>query len=297
MRRIDWIMIIALVFLALAGKFGGFTSSPESTENPRRPKIETFQPKFWDAETRAWLSKTPSQSKTEIPAFEALPRVGIIEDSIKGKSTVGSAFSISEQGLWLTARHVAAGCQKTYIQTGDKQALTVTKTAFHPNADIALLTTRGAPKALEFANRQEPPQNAYGIGFPTGQPGAVYARYLGEMTMQHGGRSGYREQVYAWSEQSRIPARPGSLGGLSGGAVLDDQGHIIGVVQAESRRRGRIMTAKPKTIQALLAQTSTQISPASTTAFETVFSAKTYPTPARELITRLRVARVLCFTN
>ncbi len=297
MRSIDWLMIIALVVLALAGKLGDFDLAPESAENPRRPRLETLPPKFWGAETRAWLSQTPSKSTNEIPELAQLPHVGIIEERNKGKSTVGSAFSLSERGLWLTARHVAEGCQKTYIQTGEKQALTVTKADFHPSADIALLRTNGGPEALEFSSRQSPPENAYGIGFPTGQPGAVHARYLGEMTMQHRGRNGYREQVHAWSEQSRIPARPGSLGGLSGGAVLDDQGHIIGVIQAESRRRGRIMTARPETIRALLERASVQMKTASATTSGELFSAATYPAPARELITQLRVARVLCFSG
>ncbi len=52
--------------------------------------------------------------------------------------------------------------------------------------------------------------------------------------MHHRGHKGFRERVHTWTEQSRIPNRSGSLVGISGGAVMDDQGNIIGIVQAES---------------------------------------------------------------
>jgi hypothetical protein len=37
----------------------------------------------------------------------------------------------------------------------------------------------------------------------------------------------YREVVNAWSEKSRVPARTGSLGGISGGVVLDGSDRLL----------------------------------------------------------------------
>jgi len=116
-----------------------------------------------------------------------------------------------------------------------------------------------------------------------------------------GGRirgGGYREVVNAWSEQSRVPALAGSLGGISGGVVLDGSGQVIGVVQAESRRRGRVMTAQTKTLREMFNHAKfTPVSSGETSersALEGNLTGDTYPTTARNLILSRRVAKVLC---
>ena len=304
MRRIDWIMIITLVVLALGGKVFSFGEGPVNPqahnnprENPRRPNPKSFGDKIWHTETQGWLSEGPTQSQNESLAFAQLPEIGLIEPSSEHTSSVGSAFAISKQGLWLTAKHVVTGCDKAIVQIGNKKALKINSIDFHPQADIALLTTRGAPKPLNLLKSTNQLNHAFGIGFPTGQPGAVHARYIGEMTMHHRGRNGFRERVHAWSEQSRIPNRSGSLGGLSGGAVMDDQGNIIGIIQAESRRRGRIMTAKPEAIQKLIEMVSAHSPSTTTSSPEFYLSPDDYPKIARQLITSLRVAKVHCFVK
>jgi serine protease Do len=300
MRRIDWIMIIALVILALGGnffKFGDRSDKPQVQENPRRPIPKSFGKEIWNAETRNWLYQNPTQSNNKNLAFAQLPKIGTIAPNTDHTSSVGSAFAISKQGLWLTAKHVVTGCDKAVVQIGNKKSLRVYNIDFHPNADIALLTTHGAPEPLNLLKSINQPDHAFGIGFPTGQPGAIHARYIGEMTMHHRGRKGFRERVHAWSEVSRVPSRSGTLGGLSGGAVMDDQGNIIGIVQAESRRRGRIMTAKPKTIQNLFEMVSADTPPITSNSSEFSLSPDGYPKIARELILSLRVAKVHCFVN
>ncbi len=290
-------MVIALVVLALAGKLIDFGGLPSDPQNPRRPSPEAFTPKFWDAETRAWLNLSPGKSDSVAPGFALLPSTGVIEDDIKNRSSTGSAFSISETGLWLTARHVASGCDKIYIQTGERKALLVNKVDFHKRADIALLSTRNGPAPLLLASAEGSGSDAFGVGFPKGQPGAVHAAFIGQITLHHRGRNGYREQVNAWSERSRIPNRNGSLGGLSGGVVLNAQGRVTGIVQAESRRRGRIMTARLETIREFLNQSNATLPAAQGTESEVILSAQFYPQAARRLITTLRVAKVLCFVQ
>ncbi|NQV98334.1 MAG: trypsin-like peptidase domain-containing protein [Rhodospirillales bacterium] len=297
MRRFDWLMIIALVVVALAGKFFDFDDNQPPSKNPRRPNPEAFAPKFWDSETQAWMSQFPKKSENEISAFAELPAFGTIDDEGRRSSSVGSAFAIASNGFWLTARHVAAGCDKTYIQTGEKQALRVTGVNFHPGADIALLSTRSAPAPLTMSASKGQPVDGFGIGFPKGRPGAVHGRFIGEMTMYHRGRNGFREPVYAWTEQSRIPARNGSLGGLSGGALLDSQGRVIGIIEAESRRRGRFMTAKPETILELLDRQSVAFERTAPAGTALSLTPQFYPQIARQLITTLRVAKVLCFVE
>jgi len=294
MRKFDWIVFVLLIVLAAGGKFSGFGDDVPDQHNPRRPPAEMFEPQYWDRETRDWLSQGPSRSQNEIPARAPLPIEGIIEQGGKKAPSTGSAFSVSRDGYWLTARHVAEGCRTTIIQSGHREGAKVRRTVIHPKADVALLITKSAPRGLPVADRLGGARDAYSVGFPKGQPGAVHARFLGEMTMRHQGRGGFRERVYAWAERSRIPARFTSLGGLSGGAVIDERGRVIGVVQAESRRRGRIMTAKPETYLDVFRMAGVRVPSAGRTGGETRLTAGDYPQTARRLITTLRVAKVHC---
>ena len=93
---------------------------------------------------------------------------------------------------------------------------------------------------------------------------------------------------------SEIPRRFASLGGLSGGAVIDSAGHVVGIVQAESPRRGRFITARPETYQQMFEIAGVSVPVISEPALKAVISAANYGTIARELITTLRVAKVLC---
>jgi S1-C subfamily serine protease len=153
MRRIDWIMIIALAVLALGGKLANFGESsinPQTPQNPRRPSPQVFSDKFWGAETQNWLSQNPQKSRKFNLAFSQLPKVGTIQQNTERASSVGTAFSILKRDLWLTVKHVVAGCDKAYVQTGNKKIHNITNINFHPNADITLLTTRGAPASLNL---------------------------------------------------------------------------------------------------------------------------------------------------
>ena len=60
--------------------------------------------------------------------------------------------------------------------------------------------------------------------------------------------------MIAWAEVKRLPAREGSLGGISGGAVLNNAGAVVGVTIAEEPRRGRVISAAPETLLAVLHQ-------------------------------------------
>lgn len=216
-----------------------------------------------------------------------------METDPKGSST-GSAFSVSPEGYWLTARHVVEGCDQTFIQSGPRQRVRIARVVIHPQADVALLFTNGAPGSLPVAASYQGSRESFSIGFPKGAPGAIQGRFLGEMTMRHTTRPRYRERVYAWSIISEIPRRFASLGGLSGGAVIDAAGRVVGVVQAESPRRGRFMTARPKTYRELFDLAGVEVPMSSEPVSQAAISSANYGAVARELITTLRVAKVLC---
>ena len=294
MRRLDWIALLLIIVVAVGGEIlGGGGSVPEN-HSPRRPDPELFEPQIWDAETRAWLEQGGQAKHPGLQGAFPIPREGVIEEIDRKGSSTGSAFSVSSRGYWLTARHVVEGCDQTYLQTGIREGILVRRTAIHPTADVALIVTDGAPEGLPIAAARMGNSDSFSIGFPQGQPGAVHGRFLGEMTMRHTGQRGYRERVYAWSIVSAIPRRFESLGGLSGGAVIDEAGRIIGIVQAESPRRGRIMTARPIAYREIFELAGITVPIISQAASKAVISEANYEASARRLITTLRVAKVLC---
>lgn len=170
-------------------------------------------------------------------------------------SGLGSAFAISEEGWWLTARHVVDECDRVGLIVSRGAAVEVD--AVHPArfADLALLKTNRAPGALALhtSERQfQVGQRAYHVGFPQGRPGEAYSRLIRRETLVARGRYNNEEPVLAWAELGRTSGLGGSLAGISGGPVLAANGQVIGVTVAESARRGRLYTATPSSILRLL---------------------------------------------
>ncbi len=220
----------------LAVVFGAVNALVGEDDGPRRHRQATVAP--------------PRQAGPSGPTIE-------VDVGAKGSST-GTAFAISPDGWWLTARHVADGCDALWIQTAPRRGLRVTEVNLHPNADLALLRTRSgrAPLRLASAGQGTPPrgENGFSVGYPQGRPGGVHARVIGQARLKSVGRYRINEPILAWAEVSRRPNDLPALGGLSGGPMLDDQGRVVGVLVASSKRRGRVMTTSQASIHELLAQ-------------------------------------------
>lgn len=294
MRKFDWIALILVVVVAVGGKVLNFSDSVPENHSSRRPDPELYEPRIWDAETAAWIHEGASEKRSGSGVVLQIPSEGTIDQSDPKGSSTGSAFAISSKGYWLTARHVVEGCDQTYLQSGPRRRVRVDRVVIHPRADVAVIFTNGAPGEIPVAASRTGSRDSFSIGFPKGAPGAVHGQFLGEMTMRHTTRPRYREKVYAWSILSEIPHRFASLGGLSGGAVIDDAGRIVGIVQAESPRRGRFMTARPKAYRELFKLAGIEVPMVPDFASEATVSPANYGAIARELITTLRVAKVLC---
>jgi hypothetical protein len=57
-----------------------------------------------------------------------------------------------------------------------------------------------------------------------------------------------------WAEVEREPSTNLPLGGISGGPVVNPDGAVIGIAIGASLRRGRVASAAPESVQAVLAQ-------------------------------------------
>lgn len=209
-------------------------------EGERRPRVETAPP---EAVVEGDVLPGPSPIDPNV-VVEALPP----------RNSQGTAFAISRDGLWLTARHVADGCESLVLANSRGFTSYIVKQAvIHPRADVALLETGGRTTPLNMGEpvfRQG--QAGYHFGFPAGNPTAVDSRLLGRSVIRTRGFRSGREPSLSWAEKRRVPERSGALGGLSGGPTLDDDGSIIGVAVAASRRRGRVESAAPASIRAVL---------------------------------------------
>lgn len=211
-------------------------------------------------------------------------------------SGLGTAFAISEDGWWLTARHVVDECQKVGIIVARGAAVEVTDRRVAQFADLALLKTDRAPAPLkldEAERRFQIGQTAFHIGFPQGRTGEAASRLIGRETLVARGRYSLEEPVLAWAETGRTGNLDGSLAGMSGGPALSARGEVIGVTIAESTRRGRIYTAAPSSILRLLrveqVAAEGQAGPRLTT--------DNYGEEADDLRRELAVAQVVCIAK
>lgn len=292
MRARDILAVIVMVIVAVVGQLLRSDDAPPRYEdNPRRPAPERYQAapdgSLWEAETQAWLSETPSQQPNQSGWLGAGPD-SVVDIPKSRRSGTGTAFAIGP-GVWLTARHVVDGCDDVGLQVAPKRAIKVTDIRHHVSADLSLLRSSRAPTPVSLTTNEG--DDIYMVGFPAGRPGAVHGSKLGSTTLRERGRYQTRERADVWAERSRIPDRDGSLGGLSGGPAFAPDGQVYGVVLAEDRRRGRVITARPATLRTLIDATAAEIGDDPS---PTAFSPDLYPKEARDLILSGRVSRVLC---
>ena len=165
----------------------------------------------------------------------------------------GTAFAIDYDGHWLTARHVVLGCGRIEIVTDDGLRTAVGRVVHHPRADVSLLVTPLPAFALSFnPAKLRSGQDGFHFGFPSGSAGQAHSVLLGRARVRDSGPGGRDEPIIAWAEVSRHPPREGSDAGMSGGAVMDSSGWVVGVRIGSAPRRGRVLSAAPESLSELL---------------------------------------------
>lgn len=191
-------------------------------------------------------------SPTPIPAPE--PGMIDVELAEKTRPVMGTAFLIARPGIWVTAAHVSDGCDALQIRTDGGDIVAVRESIAVAGHDLALLKTGDialAPLAMAQMAAAAG-SDGFHIGFPGNKPGEAASQKLGAMRMRTRGVVNRIERVDVWAEQFRNPDSLSSLGGLSGGPVLDAAGRVQGVNSASSVRRGRIFTIPQPDLAAAL---------------------------------------------
>lgn len=206
---------------------------------------------------------------------------------------IGTAFSISDAGLWLTARHVVKDCGKIAVMVADRRGV-LARVLNHDPGDVAVLKTEGGAPPLPLATQAPTAgQRAYHPGFPQGRPGEAATRLLGPDVLSSRARGSHGQNVLAWAEVGRTDGLKGGLGGLSGAPVLDRTGQVMGVTLAESPRRARIYSATPEAIRAALA--AAKAKPSGFARGQPI-TTDNYGRVADGLRRDLRVAQVVCLS-
>lgn len=244
LERLVTIVLVVLVVQTILSRGGDKPRRPPPSDHtPPREAPAPLPPPSTPAPPTVTGRALPPPSSGD-PIF----RVKI--DARRGAAT-GTAFSVDDGGYWLTARHVVQDCAQIGLR-GSRGWVRAQVDAVHPRADLALLRTDSGTAALPLS--PEPLTlglDGYAMGFPQGRPGAVHGRLMGRSQMQAEGRFSGRAPTVSWAEIRRAPDFDGSLGGISGGPMLDGRGRLVGVVVAESPRRGRFETIAPEVLDPL----------------------------------------------
>ncbi len=232
-RLPDWLVYSAVVVAVLVAARG----RQENADAPPPPPIS--------AEEAALATSTLSQTE----AGEGEVRV----PKSLSPSQTGTAFSIAQSGVWLTARHVVQDCRQVAVIVAAGRGV-VAEVRLDPRADIAVLLTQGGTPPLPMATDVPAVAGALAFhpGFPQGSAGEVASRYLGQQTLHGRGRAARDQPVLGWAEVGRTEGLSGSLAGLSGAPTLDVAGQVIGVTLSETPRRGKIYSTTPATLEAAL---------------------------------------------
>jgi len=226
------------------------------------------------------------------PASPFDPSV-VVEVASQAEPAAGTAFSVADGGVWVTARHVVDGCAQTAIVVGQGRGVEA-KVAIDPDGEAAILRTEGGTPALplNLTGGLKRGERAFHPGFPQGEPGEATSRLLGRENLVVKGRGARVEPVLVWAEAGRTEGLRGTLGGLSGAPALDSSGRVIGVTIAEAPRRGRIYTTAPETVLRALALEAGGA--ASRSATGEAITPENYGRVADDLRRTLRVAQVVC---
>lgn len=208
------------------------------------------------------------------------------------KDGLGTAFAVNTKGQWVTARHVVDGCESVSLLVGPGQYVPVEKVTVDPNRDLALITTGRSPSTVTL-NLDTPLRKGargYHVGYPQGRPGEVVATLLSRSKLVSRGLRNGQEPVLAWAEIGRTRGLMGSLGGISGGPVFDASGSVLGVIVAESPRRGRIYTTTPVALGSFLESNGVQVEEGEQLAFDV----KNYGPQSDKARRKLQVVKVAC---
>jgi hypothetical protein len=202
-----------------------------------------------------------------------------------------TAFSISDRGVWLTAREAVEGCGHPGLIIAEGRAVEA-EVEIAEDTGVAILTTMGGAPALPVASRSglKSGERAYVAGFRYGRPGEASLRLVGPADVHAKARGQNDIRGLAWAETGRTDEMGPGLDGLVGAPLLDTTGHVAGVMLRDEARRGVVLATTPTAVALALA--ASREPPAART--PQPISPDNYGRMADQLRLSLSVAKVAC---
>ena len=269
MRSFDWVIYVLVLGVLLWSLF----ASEQTADAPEAPPIEL------------------GELGPSLPPPSPLDEQVLVQVT-EPQDGVGTAFAVNKRGQWVTARHVVDGCTSVGLLVAPGQYVPAATVTVDPERDLALISTGRSPNpvTLDLGSPLRIGDEGYHVGYPQGRPGEVATRLMARSNLVTRGRREGTEPILAWAEIGRTRGLTGSLGGISGGPVFDENGAVRGVVVAESPRRGRIYTAAPDSVDAFLTRFNVEREDGPTDAFDT----SSYGPRSDDARRRLQVVKVAC---
>jgi TPR repeat protein len=165
------------------------------------------------------------QYKIDNPSKPQKSDPSIPETEINQVHSTGTGFIITRNGYILTCHHVIKDAKSIKIVMGETQYI-AKLIRDDPHNDLALLKIDGSFSAIAFSSKRSAKmgQEVFTIGFPNPNFQGVSAKFtkgaINSLT-------GFQDDLRLY--QISIPVQPGN----SGGALLDDNGNILGVIVAQ----------------------------------------------------------------
>jgi len=242
--------LIALVAFSISSiGVPGITSALKNSRIVSVTTDLTPEPaRTWIAQVRADIlnsSELPeldvADDKTSVDDAVAGPTQAVEETSISsvritgsayecGQSQTGSGFAVTGDRV-VTNAHVVAGVQSPQVESFDGQLFTGEVVAFDPDIDVAIIALPGAQlPAVEFGDVIEPGDAAFVLGYPSGGPHQIESGRV----QAHGPAT--VANIYDENHQLRDVYQIAAdvQQGNSGGALVDDDGFVAGVIFARA---------------------------------------------------------------
>lgn len=139
-----------------------------------------------------------------------------------GQSRTGSGVVISRDGDVLTAHHVTEGCAALYVRSADGEVVAAERRASEPAHDLALLRAAFRPQAVAQLSADAAARDGYRaavVGYPSHGMAVIRPEFTAAVMHAPAALAGDAFVLQA-------PLHPGH----SGSPVLDEGGHVVGLV-------------------------------------------------------------------
>jgi len=217
-----------------------FPEPPDTIETLRRLVGEEQFPRVFEAlESSPDVGPPPTSTNIPQPVVDAVvPSTVKIEGAACDRIQEGSGFVVGD-GLVATNAHVVAGEDVTTVQRSDGSEVRARVVAFDPDRDIAVLAVPDLERPALTRDTIAEGGVGAAFGHPQGGPLRAAPFSVGQVTEATGTDIYHQDDVTRKVLVLAADLQPGD----SGSALIDPDGHVVGVVFAIALDRPHVAYA------------------------------------------------------